>query len=171
MIYEKYEIVSNDNPHLYTPASDHWGPSLEDLLVFSEKAPMKVLSLDDIKQHPLGCSMVGTRYGLPFPDHHAVLSYAGITDCEELQGTRCAVIGGVLVYPAVRKTGLGSLTVNWLVQTASTQPFRTKLKHEGFMSKCNADSVRLFKRLGFIAVGEESTKTLMFKNIKNVIPK
>lgn len=165
MIYEKYEIVSNDNPHLYRAASEYWTPGLADLLCLSDQAPMKPLTLDAVKGHPLGCSVVGTWYDLPFADHQAVLSYAGVTGCEEKYGQRCAVIGGILVHPSVREIGLGTLMVNWLVRTASTDYFQALLGHENFMARCNHASVKLFKHLGFVGVEIEEGKTIMFKSL------
>lgn len=165
MIYEKYELVSNDNPHLYNPTTEYWSPSLEDLLAFTQEADMKELSSDDIKNHFLGCSIVGSRYQLPFANHHSVLSYAGITGSDDFQGKLCAIIGGVIVHPEARKIGLGSLTVNWLIQTASSNRLQDQLKYDGFIARCNKISIKLFAHLGFVAIQEEESKTTMFKSL------
>src|SRR5262245_34298682 len=123
MIYEKFEIVSNDNPHLYQDTSLVWTPSLADLAALTLEAPMKPLTVEDVKAHKLGASVVGTWYELPFADHQAVLSYAGITGYETRLRLNCAVIGGVIVHPTAQEMGLGTLTVHWLVKQASTKTF------------------------------------------------
>jgi hypothetical protein len=167
MIYEKYEVVSNDNPHLYAAASEYWSPSLEDLLVYSRegKGAMNPLTTHDVRGHSLGCSMVGTWYDLPFADHQGVLSYAAITGREEFQGKICAVIGGVIVHPSVRRVGVGTLTVDWLVKTASTKAFQMQWEHEAYIARCNTLSAKLFAALDFIEVQEEESKTIMFKSL------
>ena len=158
--YDSIEFVPPTHPFL-DDAHEYSPVNLKPLCRAAALADMLPLRPQDILSHPLGIVAVGvysTRGHFELAD---ALAYAGITKFEEHDGTKMALIGGMVTKRNARGAGLAHATLSKLL-TASKQPdFLAEHAHEGFMARCNDSSVDLFRDLGFVPKALLGSRTVM----------
>lgn len=153
-----YEVYPHDwAGHNDVPLSFHG------LCEASSTEAMNQLTQQDIRNHAYGMAMVRSfvsGHGVP---HRDVVSYAGVTGFEEFNGSKLAVIGGILTLPDERGKGHSTTTISALCEVVSGFEAVGQHGHQGLLAKCNQHSHSLTQKLGFSEQGKALGKTIMVK--------
>jgi hypothetical protein len=163
MIYDEYRLVAHDATYYDYSVDEHLPLDFAEICQVSLAEGMKPLSANDIQKHLFGIAVLGS-YSAPHRfEHTEVVAYAGITAFEHYMGSKLAIIGGIITLPRVRKQGQGISMVAKLCEISGSEEAVGVHGHQGFLARCNDDSKKLTKKLGFSEKGKQLGKTLMVK--------
>jgi hypothetical protein len=167
MKYNTYELMPAHATYYLHSIDEDVPLDFEELCVATLSEDMKPLDEISIKSHLYSMAMVGTFWSGHNVQHTDVVAYAGVTGFEEHNGMKLAEIGGVITLPGERNAGHSTSTIGKVLEDASLDESLAEHGHEGFLAKCNPNSIGLFvTKFGFEIAGHDATRYIAIKHLE-----